>query len=294
VRYPFIKQYQGQFTLSALGRVMQVARSGDYAWHKRPVRAREQANQQRTQQIQTVFEASQHTYGSPRIYQELREQKILCSEQRVARLLRLADLKATQPRRLIVTTHRDHALPVAENLLDRQFASDTPDTRWTTEISSLWTSEGWLYLGGVLDLFSRRIVGWARGETLERSLVLSALDLALKNRHPKAGLVCHSDRGSQDASGDYQQALRDAGIVCSMSRRGNCWDNAVVESFFSSLKREWVHRYHFATRSEARIGVFDSMEVWDNRKRRHSALGDLSPDAFEKQSQQQPVSALAA
>lgn len=294
MRYQFIKQYQGQFTLAALCRVMQVARSGYYAWCKRPLSAREQANEQLTQQIHTVFEASKHTYGSPRVYEELRQQKVACSEKRVARLMRLAGFKASLPKRFVVTTHSDHDLPVAENLLDRQFGSDTPDTCWTSDISYVWTSEGWLYLGVVLDLFSRRIVGWAMGETLERSLVLSALDMAIQNRHPKAGLLCHSDRGSQYASEDYQQALKEAGIVCSMSRRGNCWDNAVVESFFSSLKRECVYRHRFATRAEARTVLFDYIEVWYNRKRRHSALGYLSPDAFEKQYQQQQAPALAA
>jgi transposase InsO family protein len=294
VRYQFIKQYQGQFALSALCRVMQVARSGYYAWCKRPLSARDQANQQLTQQIKTVFEASKQTYGSPRVYQELREHKIACSEKRVARLMRRADLNATLPKRFVVTTDSDHDLPVAQNLLDRQFGSDTPDTRWSTDISYIWTAEGWLYLGVVLDLFSRRIVGWAMGQTLERSLVLSALDMALSNRHPEAGLLCHSDRGSQYASADFQQALKEAGIVCSMSRRGNCWDNAPMESFFSSLKRECVYRHRFATRAEARMVLFEYIEVWYNRKRRHSALGYLSPDAFEKQYRQQQLAALAA
>ena len=295
MRYPFIKQYEGQFSISALCRVMQVARSGYYAWLKRAVSAREAANQQLTQQIKTVFEASKQTYGSPRVYEELREQKVACSEKRVARLMRLADLKATLPQRFVVTTDSNHDLPVADNLLERPFASDTPDTRWSSDITYVWTSEGWLYLAVVLDLFSRRIVGWAMGETLERSLVLSALDMAIQNRHPKAWLVCHSDRGSQYASGDYQQALKEAGIVCSMSRRGNCWDNAVVESFFSTLKREWVYRHRFATRSQARTLLFDYIEVWYNRKRRHSALSYLSPEAFEKQYQQpQQAGMLAA
>jgi putative transposase len=294
VRYQFIKQYQGQFSLSALCRVMQVARSGYYAWCKRPMSATEQANQQLTQQIKTVFEASKQTYGSPRVYEELREQKVACSEKRVARLMRLAALKAVLPKRFVVTTDSDHDLPVAQNLLDRQFGSDTPNTRWTTDITYIWTTEGWLYLAVVLDLFSRRIVGWAMGTTLERSLVLCALEMALRNRHPKAGLLCHSDRGSQYASEDYQQALQEAGIICSMSRRGNCWDNAVMESFFSSLKRECVHRHRFATRSEARTVLFDYIEVWYNRKRRHSALGYRSPDAFEKQYQEQQTAPLAA
>lgn len=209
--------------------------------------------------------------------------------------MRLWGIKAVLPKRFVVTTDSNHALPVAENLLDRQFGADTANTRWTTDISYVWTSEGWLYLGIVLDLFSRRIVGWAIGTTLERSLVLSALSMAIHNRHPEAGLLCHSDRGSQYASGDYQKALSEAGIVCSMSRKGNCWDNAPTESFFSSLKRECVYRHRFATRSEARTVLFAWIEVWYNRKRRHSALGYLNPDAFEHQhSQRQPSHALAA
>jgi putative transposase len=220
---------------------------------------------------------------------------VACSQKRIARLMRLADLKAVLPRRFVVTTDSNHTLPVADNLLDRQFGSAVPNTRWTADLSYVWTAEGWLYLGVVLDLFSRRIVGWAMGTTLERSLVLSALSMAIQNRHPEAGLLCHSDRGSQYASGDYQNVLSEAGIVCSMSRRGNCWDNAPTESFFSSLKRECVYRHRFATRSEARTVLFAWIEVWYNRKRRHSALGYVSPDAFERRhSPAQPAHALAA
>ena len=201
---------------------MQVCRSGYYAWRKRPLSATRQANAQLTEQIKAVFARSDQTYGSPRVYEELREQNVACSQKRIARLMRLAHLKATLPRRFVVTTDSAHALPVAENLIDRQFGSDTPDTRWTADISYVWTGEGWLYLAVVLDLFSRRLVGWAMGTTLERSLVLSALSMAIRSRQPPDGLLCHSDRGSQYASGDYQQALSDAGILCSMSRKGNC------------------------------------------------------------------------
>lgn len=294
MRYQFIKQYEGQFSVSALCRVMQVSKSGYYAWCKRPPSAREQANQQLTEKIQTLFLENRETYGSPRIYEELKEQHVACSQKRIARLMRLANLKAVLPKRFVVTTDSNHALPVADNLLDRQFGSETPDTKWSADISYLWTREGWLYLAVVLDLFSRRIVGWAMGTTLERSLVLSALEMAITNRHPAEGLLCHSDQGSQYASGDYQKALSEAGIVCSMSRKGNCWDNAPTESFFATLKRECVYRHRFATRSEARTTVFDYIEVWYNRKRRHSALGYLSPDAFERQYQQQQQRPIAA
>jgi transposase InsO family protein len=294
VRYQFVKQYQGQFSLSALCRVMAVSRCGFYAFCKRPISPTQQANQELTLQIQKVFEESKGTYGSPRIYEELNALGIAGSEKRIARLMRLADLKAVLPKRFVVTTHSDHALPIADNFLEREFTSDTPDRKWTADITYIWTSEGWLYLGVVLDLFSRRIVGWSMGETLERSLVLWALEMALTSRTPEAGLVCHSDRGSQYASGDYQAALEKAGATCSMSRKGNCWDNAPTESFFASLKKELVYRTHFASRSEAKGAIFEWIEVWYNRKRRHSSLGYLSPEAFEKEYQPEPQRALAA
>ncbi len=180
-------------------------------------------------------------------------------------------------------------MSVAQNLLSRQFTADAPNRKWTADITYVWTREGWLYLAVVLDLFSRRVVGWARSATLERSLVLSALAMALASRKPAVGLLCHSDRGSQYASGDYQQALKKAGAVCSMSRKGNCWDNAPAESFFASLKRELVYRTTFATREEARGALFAWIAVWYNRKRRHSALGYLSPEQFEQQNQPEPM-----
>jgi putative transposase len=294
VRYQFVQQYQGQFSLSALCRVMAVSRSGFYAFCKRPISATEQANQELTLQIQKVFVESKQTYGSPRVYQELKELGSAGSEKRIARLMRLSDLKAVLPKRFVVTTDSAHDLPIAENLLDREFASETPDRRWTADISYVWTSEGWLYLAVILDLFSRRIVGWSRGTTLERSLVLSAGDMALTSRTPQAGLLCHSDRGSQYASGDYQKALQKAGATCSMSRKGNCWDNAPTEAFFASLKKERVYRNHFASRAEAKAAIFEWIEVWYNRKRRHSSLGYLSPEAFERKHQQELQRALAA
>lgn len=240
-----------------------------------------------TLQITQVHTESDETYGSPRIHSELQEQGVVCSEGRVARLMSVAGLKACSPRRFTVTTDSSHAFPVAENILAREFTCLTPNAKWTADITYIWTSEGWLYLAVVLDLFSRRVVGWSMGETLERSLVLSALSMAQSNRSASRGLICHSDRGSQYASHDYQKALSEAGVVCSMSRKGNCWDNAPTESFFASLKKELVHRRHFSTRGEARTALFRWIEVWYNRKRKHSSLGYLSPDAFELQYQQQ-------
>lgn len=294
MRYQFIKEHQGQHRVSVLCRVMQVGRGGYYTWLKRPPSERARANAALTEQIKTVFEESKQTYGSPRIFEELKEKAVACSEKRVARLMRAAHLKAVLAKRFVVTTDSNHALPVADNLLDRQFEVEQPDRAWTCDISYVWTSEGWLYLAVVLDLFSRRIVGWAMAATLERSVVLSALDMALLGRHPTSGLMCHSDRGSQYASGDYQKALKDAGMVCSMSRKGNCWDNAPTESFFATLKRELVYRTRFTSRSEARAAVFAWIATWYNRKRRHSSLGYLSPEAFERQHRQEQQQAMAA
>lgn len=286
VRYPFIQEQHLHFSITALCRAMQVSVSGYYAWKKRLPSAQQQANQQLTEQIKTVYRDSDQTYGSPRVYHELKAQGIACSQKRIARLMRLSHLYAVTARRFVVTTDSNHALPIAENLLDREFTVATPNARWSADITYIWTSEGWLYLAVMLDLFSRRVIGWAMGETLERSLVLAALDMAVKGRQPRTGLLCHSDRGSQYASGDYQDALQKARVTCSMSRKGNCWDNAPTESFFATLKRELVHRRRFASRDEARSAVFAWIETWYNRKRRHSTLGYLSPEAFERQYQQ--------
>lgn len=280
--------------MSVLCRVLKVARGGYFAWLKRPMSEREGANRALTEKIRVAFEENRQTYGSPRIYSELKEAGVPCSEKRVARLMRLADLRAVRPRRFVVTTDSNHKMPVAENLLERQFTVSQPDRTWSADISYVWTSEGWLYLGVVLDLFSRRIVGWSMGARMERCLVLSALDMAISGRRPAPGLLCHSDRGSQYASHDYQKALSDAGIVCSMSRKGNCWDNAPVESFFATLKRELVYRTRFTSRSEARLAIFTWIATWYNRKRRHSSLGYRSPEAFERQHQQEQQQAMAA
>jgi putative transposase len=294
VRYQFIKEQQEQFSLSALCRAMQVCRGGFYAWRTRDKSKRQLQNERLTEQITTAFEESKETYGSPRIFAELQEAGITGSEKRIARLMRLNDLKAVLPKRFVVTTESNPALPIAENLLARMFGAETPDTRWSADITYIWTGEGWLYLAVILDLFSRRVIGWSMDQTIDRSLVLCALDMAIARRNPGLDLLCHSDRGSQYASGDYQKRLEETGIVCSMSRRGNCWDNAPTESFFASLKKEMVYRTRFETRQQARSAVFAWIEVWYNRKRRHSTLGYLSPEAFERNYQQQQAKAMAA
>jgi len=294
VIYQFIKEQQEQFSLSALCRAMQGGRSGFYAWRKRPKSERQIQNETLTEQIRAAHEESDQTYGSPRLSSELKAAGIACSQKRIARLMRLAKISAIGPKRFVVTTDSDHALPIADNLLARLFTAEAPDTKWTADITYLWTGQGWLYLAVILDLFSRRIVGWAMDQTIDRTLVLSALDMALLGRKPGSDLLCHSDRGSQYASGDYQQRLQEVGIVCSMSRRGNCWDNAPTESFFATLKKELVHRTRCEGREQARSAVFGWIEVWYNRKRRHSTLGSLSPEAFERKHHQEPAHAVSA
>src|SRR5438105_8507144 len=195
--------------------------------------------------------------------------------------MRELGLRSLRKRRFKATTDSNHSLPVAENVLDRKFEVDAPNVAWVTDITYVWTSEGWLYLAAILDLFSRRVVGFAMSERIDRALVLEALAAAVGRRVPNAGLVHHSDRGSQYASNDYQTALDDLGVVCSMSRKGNCWDNAVAESFFATLKTELVYQRRFATREEAREAIFDFIEVFYNRERRHSSLGYVSPMEYE-------------
>jgi len=291
VRYQFIQQHQGQFCIAVLCRVMNVTRSGYYAWKKRIPSTRQDENARLTEKIQVIFEKSRRTYGSPRILRDLRESEVTCGKHRVARLMRAAGIRAAVPRRFQITTDSKHELPIAENLLDRQFKVSEINRYWTADITYIWTRQGWLYLAVVLDLFSRRVVGWSMQETMDRSLVLSALELAQSQRHPQAGLIHHSDRGSQYASRDFQALLEKTNVVCSMSRKGNCWDNAPTESFFGTLKTELVHRRDFGSRQQARQEVFEYIEVWYNRKRRHSSLGYISPDEFEKRSRESSLPA---
>jgi len=283
VRYRFIQQQEGRFPITALCRALQTSRSGYSAWKKRSPSRRSQQEQEILVRIQAVHRESRGTYGSPRIYQELHDIGINCSRNRVARVMRKYQVNARPQLRYIVTTDSNHSQPIAPNRLEQQFTVDQPNTHWSADITYLWTGEGWLYLAVVMDLYSRRVISWSLRESLDRSLVTGPLESALLQRTPGVGLICHSDRGSQYASGDYQQLLSKVGALCSMSRKGNCCDNAPVESFFASLKKELIHRCTFATREEARSAVFEWIAVWYNRKRRHSTLGYLSPEQFEQQ-----------
>ncbi len=283
MRFRFIATEKAHFPVRVLCRTLQVSRAGFYAWQARPIARRTQQDQQLGVAIQAIHTESRRCYGSPRVHAELRERGQRVGRKRVARLMRHHGLCARRRRRFRRTTDSDHGLAVAPNVLARQFAVSAPDTAWVTDITYLWTHEGWLYLAVILDLCSRAVVGWAMGAQITRQLPLRALTMALGRRRPPPGLLHHSDRGSQYASADYRRALDRQGIVCSMSRRGNCWDNAVAESFFATLKIELARDATWPTRAHAQQDVFDYLERFYNGQRRHSALGYRSPLTFERQ-----------
>jgi transposase InsO family protein len=283
MKYQFIADHRQEFLITVMCRVLGVSRSGYYAWRKRPTCARKMADQTLTEQIETIHQDSRRTYGSPRIHDELVETGVKCGHNRVARLMGAMGLAAKQSRKFkLTTTDSQHDYPIKPNVLDRDFTAERPNQKWLADITYLPTEEGWLYLAVVLDLYSRRIVGWAMADNLERQLVLAALHMALDTRKPAPGLLHHSDRGSQYASHDYQAVLTQSQIQASMSRSGNCYDNAPMESFFATLKTELVYHRRYATRAEAKLDIFEYIEVFYNRYRRHSALGYCNPVAFEK------------
>jgi len=283
MRFRFIRDHAGRFSVEKMCRVLGVSRGGYYAWLRRPESCRARANRRLLVDIKAAFKANRGVYGSPRVHCELRAQGIVCGRNRVVRLMRAHGLRARQCKRFRpVTTQSAHSLPVAPNVLDRNFAALRRDQAWVGDITYIPTREGWLYLAVVLDVFNRGVIGWAMRKDLSRQVVLRALAMALGRRKPAAGLIHHSDRGSQYASKDYQRLLAARGIVCSMSRKGDCYDNAVVESFFHTLKTELVHHQDYATRREAEADIFEYIEVFYNRRRRHSALGYVSPAEFER------------
>jgi len=258
-------------------------RSGFYAFHNRSESRRERRNRYLLVFIKEVYEQNYHTYGSRRIHAELRKRGIRCSLNRVARLMKRHGIVAVQHRKYRLTTDSKHDFPVAPNLLRRNFRVAQPNRVYVADITYIPTDEGWLYLATELDLYSHRIVGWSLGSRLTRHLALSALAMAVGQRRPKPGLIHHSDRGVQYACGDFQQALTQYGMVSSMSRKGDPYDNAVAESFFRTLKVELVYRQRFRTREEAKAAIVSYIELFYNSRRLHSSLGYLSPNDFEKQ-----------
>jgi len=273
--------HQTEFSTRRLCQVLGVSASGYYAWRKRPPSPRSQANEALLTRIRLVHTQSRQTYGSPRIHVELREQGIPCGRHRVARLMRNHAVKPYHKRRFHHTTRANPRLPVAANLLDRNFTAERPNQVWLSDMTYVPTAEGWLYVAAILDMCSRRIVGWQSSARLDTDLALDAWQMALGRRCPSTGGLHHSDRGSQYASALYQQALNGQTWTASMSRSANCYDNAPMESFFATLKTELVHRHTFRSRAEAHTALFDYIEGFYNPIRRHSALGYRSPMDFE-------------
>jgi putative transposase len=291
VRFRFIDAEKAAYPVVFLCHVLDVSPSGYYAWRRRPEPARVRLDAQLAVEIAAEHKRSRGIYGSPRVHLELRARGVRVGRKRVERLMRKNGIKGRQKRRFRRTTDSKHLQPIAPNLLARNFNPKRPDEAWAGDVTYVATREGWLYLAVLLDLFSRRVVGWAISDINDRVLALEALNHALRLRHPRPGLVHHSDRGSPYASDEYRAALAAAGVVASMSRTGDCWDNAVAESFFATLRAELLDHERYATRAYATTSIGDYIEGFYNPQRRHSHTGYVSPIEFELRAQ---VAALAA
>ena len=285
MKFRAIQRDAGRHPIGLMCRMLDVSRGGYYAWRSRPESRRTASDRRLVREIRAIHTGFRRAYGSPRVHSELvDDRQIPCSENRVARLMRQNQIRSRRARRFRATTNSDHRFPVAPNLLNRDFAPEQRDQRWAGDITFIWTRERWLYLAVVLDLFSRRVIGWATSNRISRWLAIRALTMALDHRNPQDNLLHHSDRGSQYASRDYRHELRTRGITCSMSRKGDCWDNAVLESFFATLKTECVHHEDFRDRREATRQIFRFIEGFYNTTRKHSFLGKISPAQFEDRS----------
>lgn len=276
-----IAAHRGQCSVLIMCRALQVSKSGFYAWQKRKPSDRAQENGALLVKIREVHQKYRRSYGSPRMRDELVDLGHPCSVGRVERLMRFNGIAAKPRKRFVTTTDSNHPYPIAENLLNREFAPGAANRVWASDITYVRTRQGWLYVAVTLDLFSRRVVGWATGSKIDAELAVRALQMAVDTRRPAKELIHHSDRGSQYASELFQEALDDHGMICSMSRRGNCWDNAPVESFFGSMKVEWLEEV-YENRACAIQDVFEYVEIFYNRQRRHSTLGGISPLKFEE------------
>jgi transposase InsO family protein len=282
VIFPFIAQHQDVGPIRLMCDTLGVSPAGFYAWRSRPASDQQQRRDALLVEIAAVHTEVQQRYGSPRIHAELKAKGVACCVNTVAKLMHDNDIRAKSARKFKNTTDSNHPLPVADNLLDRQFEAQAPNERWVTDITYVPTREGWLYLAVVEDLYSRMVVGWSMADTMTSRLVVDALAMAVARRLPGEGLLTHSDRGSPYASDHYQRLLGRHGIACSMSGVGPCWENAPMESFFASLKKELVHHEDYQTRAEARASIFEYIETFYNPKRRHSSLGYLSPAEYEQ------------
>ena len=282
MKFAFIRDHLGEYPPAAACRVLGVSRSGYYAWQLRPASAQQRRRDALAVKIKAAHQESRRVYGSPRITKVLRQSGEAVCQNTVAKVMQACGVRASPPKAFVPrTTDSRHDQPVAPNLLQRDFAASEPQRRWVSDITYIPTGEGWLYLAGVLDLYSRRVVGWSMAEHMETSLVGDALRMAVSRTRPQAGLMHHSDRGVQYASYEYQRLLESFGMIASMSGAGDCYDNAAMESFWATLKTELVHQERYETRDEARRSIFEYIETFYNRKRLHSSLGYVSPEAFE-------------
>lgn len=263
--------------------VLGVSKSGYYNWRKRPKSEQKKKKEVLTREIKRIFVESKERYGSPKITKVLEEQGIHTTEKNVSRIMRENNMQSKVVKKHKATTNSNHRLPVFPNLLNQQFKVNKPGEVWVADITYVWTKEGWLYLASVMDLFSRRIIGWQMSHRMNKELVLTALKRAIRKQPPTEGLIHHSDRGSQYASHDYRALLKEYNIIGSMSRKGNCYDNACIESFHSIIKKELIFHENYKTREEAKMSIFDYIETFYNYKRIHSTIGYVSPVAFEKQ-----------
>ena len=281
MKYWFIDQHCSLYGVQKMCRVLEVSRSGYYGWKRQPQGKRQKENEQILMEIRESHKNSRRAYGSPRITEDLQANGTKCGENRVARLMKNNGIVGKAKKKFKATTNSRHNLPIAENVLNQNFTAKEPNTVWVSDITYVPTLEGWLYLVVILDLFSRQVVGWAMSDRLTSGFVVKALYQAIGRRQPSSGCILHSDRGVQYASSDFRDTLKAFGFIQSMSRKGNCYDNAVAESFFHTLKTEHVYEYRYETRAEARQSIFDYIEMFYNRQRRHSALGYRSPVSFE-------------
>jgi putative transposase len=282
VIFSFIEQHKQHWPVTLMCDVFSVSTSGFYAWMSRPASEQERRREAILQEVRVIHAQVKQRYGSPRIHAELQARGVDCCVNTVARLMHDEGIAAKTKRKFRHTTDSKHGRPVAANILDRQFNPSKSNEAWVGDITYIWTAEGWLYLAAVEDLYSRMVVGWSMADHMESRLVVDAMEMAVARRLPEEGLVAHSDRGSQYASEHYQTLLLKHGVECSMSGKGQCWDNAPMESFFGSLKKELVYDADYRTREQGRASVFEYIEVFYNLKRRHSSLGYLSPAEFEK------------
>ena len=281
MKYVFISDHREIFRVGRMCNILDVSRSGYYAWLNRPESLRKKQNGKLAAQIKVIHGQKHKIYGSPRIHRELKDKGISCSRNRVARIMKQEGIRAIVPRKFKATTDSKHNFSVAPNLLRQDFDIKEPNKVWLADITYIPTLEGWLYLAAVMDLGCRRIKGWSMSNRLTKELALDALKMAICNNPETKGIIHHSDRGSQYASLEYQKLLNNNGLICSMSRKGNCWDNAPMESFFHTLKTEWVYGLKYNTRQEAKASLFDYIEIFYNRQRRHSALLYMNPCQYE-------------